>query len=806
MKSLSIFLFALAILTSSFTGFVFSQELVKAPKELVRYKLSQPRVENGIFGEVIAFDYERTREGQGSAHLIARTDQGRLELIGLAPIKKSGTLRLKKQIPGIARILRRGESGIEFYFVADSFGSYVHSPYVVGGNDKEFLISNIVKHGKMRSTATVRDMNQAEIAQYEKDKKASLPPEEIPDGYTRSNKQTNLIPGCKVLIGYRGEWKPAMVISVKRGRVKALREGANYCQNVSLQNWLAISDETLKKIQDDPSSISPPNLVLNNGNVVLEDDMVPLTDAMGLLKGTPLLKDAFSRWEDVYFLSSDNIKVRVVSNRLGKPNVEFIPIEKMAIRTKSLEDQTKDAAKNSFAANVKEYENSIASGLAGSSSTPIVKSMTGSNPTGSLDSSQSGLAEFPTDEKAEPTSTDDRSSDNFPIRTWSDDKGKFEIDARYSKTENALVFLIRADGKEVRIPMNKLSAADLAYLDDLKQPKTESNNPFVVVEAQGSDEQTNRSVTKRGGGLPDYRLPFKNEMQFGDLGWGAQSVAISPDDRYLVIGRSGSEVTFCDLKDRRVLRNSGRMEHLGNVTAVGFTPDGNRLVICGARGVVEIYSVGNKGNLKLENQFAPHTQEIGTISFSSDGKYALTGSQDKEARYWEVESGRQLVTLDGFKGKVKATCIRPADNLLLATDGAVLKVFDPQVDKLVKRVEISKSAFGQSAAFSHNGFVLAADKSYDIRLWNLLNYQEMPTIKGTSIPWSIRFTPDSRHLISGHNGTINVWDAKKQQRVMSHSVGESHYVKALCSNATGTLFACSSGFKEVTVVRAKAKK
>ncbi len=55
-------------------------DLVQAPEESVLYELSNLRAEKGITGDLIVFDYKRTREGKGSAQLVGRTDDGTVNI------------------------------------------------------------------------------------------------------------------------------------------------------------------------------------------------------------------------------------------------------------------------------------------------------------------------------------------------------------------------------------------------------------------------------------------------------------------------------------------------------------------------------------------------------------------------------------------------------------------------------------------------------------------------------------------------------------------------------------------------------
>ena len=355
-------------------------------------------------------------------------------------------------------------------------------------------------------------------------------------------------------------------------------------------------------------------------------------------------------------MSSDNIKVRVLDRTHSTPRVEFVPIERLAIKRRTLEDQQKESAKKAFAANVKNYQqdvNGLTGTRTGSSSFPAdVATSYRQRRSGTLDSSkQPGLSSFPTEgeDSEEPKETNEAAAvvelpESETFRIWSDATGRFSVEARFVKQKEDLLYLERKDGKSLKIPMSKLSSGDLDYLKKRKE-ELEAENPFEIVKSDGAETnlmvepESSRAVKnntrpkKRSGKLVlDFSKPLQNVSRVDDLGWGPACVAISANKKFLVIGRNGSEVSICDVKTGQILRSSGRMDHMGSITAAGFSPDSKFLVIGGDRGVVEVYSIGSKGKLKLENQFAPHSQKITSISFSVNGKNVLTGGEDKEAR------------------------------------------------------------------------------------------------------------------------------------------------------------------------------
>lgn len=70
------------------------------------------------------------------------------------------------------------------------------------------------------------------------------------------------------------------------------------------------------------------------------------------------------------------------------------------------------------------------------------------------------------------TSPAPKASDAF--RTWTDITGKFKVEAKLVSSTADAVRIVRKDGKELTIPLNKLSDADQQFVLTLKK----SENPF----------------------------------------------------------------------------------------------------------------------------------------------------------------------------------------------------------------------------------------------------------------------------------------------------------------------------------------
>ncbi|KAK3826584.1 MAG: autophagy protein 16 [Linnemannia elongata] len=121
-------------------------------------------------------------------------------------------------------------------------------------------------------------------------------------------------------------------------------------------------------------------------------------------------------------------------------------------------------------------------------------------------------------------------------------------------------------------------------------------------------------------------------------------------------------------------------------------------------------------------KFTAHDAEVNTVSLSTGGSMAATGSNDKKIRIWDIKTGSLKSTLTGCLQSVMCVSFNATDELLLG-------------------------ASNDNAA----------------RLWHLGTGRPRHTLTGhIGKVFSARFNPDSTKVVSGsHDRTIKVWDLQK---------------------------------------------
>lgn len=208
-----------------------------------------------------------------------------------------------------------------------------------------------------------------------------------------------------------------------------------------------------------------------------------------------------------------------------------------------------------------------------------------------------------------------------------------------------------------------------------------------------------------------------------------------------------------------------------------------------------------------------HTDAVGPVAFSSDGKYLVSGSWDGTVKLWETESGRELRTWSGFS---RSTGYQKVNSVMFSPDGKKVAAGSSDGSLVLWPIASSGSeplpkCIGSltSVVFSPDGRFLAAacnafegkvegdvtrfEISYKILRWDLTNGRELPHLTGHTLNIeSLAFSPGSKTLISGSkDGKLKFWDFETGRELRSIQV-EGDGVFALAISPDGRSVATGS--------------
>jgi len=145
---------------------------------------------------------------------------------------------------------------------------------------------------------------------------------------------------------------------------------------------------------------------------------------------------------------------------------------------------------------------------------------------------------------------------------------------------------------------------------------------------------------------------------------GSDSLAISPDGKWLASGCGAGEVRLWDFASRQLLATFPA--HRQFVYGLAFSPDSKWLATGGSDQVIHLWEAGSTNQVAT---FQGHLDEIWSLDFSRDGRTLVSASKDGTARLWDVRSG--ATRNQSFAIPADASLVGPLP------EGASLVTLDP---------------------------------------------------------------------------------------------------------------------------------
>lgn len=157
-----------------------------------------------------------------------------------------------------------------------------------------------------------------------------------------------------------------------------------------------------------------------------------------------------------------------------------------------------------------------------------------------------------------------------------------------------------------------------------------------------------------------------------------------------------------------------------------------------------------------------HFNSVSTVSITPDATIAVSGSEDKTIRVWDIETGKCLKILEGHTGEINAVSLTPDGRIAISgSSDETLRIWD------IDSGQCSKILYGHSKSVQCVDITpdvrLAVSGSRDetIRIWDISKGQCKKVIKALSGISSLRMTADGAFVIVGdEKGTANILDLR----------------------------------------------
>jgi WD40 repeat protein len=194
---------------------------------------------------------------------------------------------------------------------------------------------------------------------------------------------------------------------------------------------------------------------------------------------------------------------------------------------------------------------------------------------------------------------------------------------------------------------------------------------------------------------------------------------------------------------------------------------------------------GSPRGLRLRHTLTGHSDRVGRIAWSPDGRLLATPSLDRTVRLWDVSSGSSRA-LTGHTDAVISVAWSPDGHSLAsgAKDGSV-RLWD--VEEGVCRAILRHGATAPAVAWSPGGRLVASG-SAGLHIWNARNDTKIRSFEDPGVQvYALAWSPDQR-LLACASRRVELWDAATWEPVRHlqgiwYCLAWSHRqsVLALCS-------------------------
>ena len=234
-------------------------------------------------------------------------------------------------------------------------------------------------------------------------------------------------------------------------------------------------------------------------------------------------------------------------------------------------------------------------------------------------------------------------------------------------------------------------------------------------------------------------------------------IAFSKNDK-IAAGCVNGTIRFWDLHSIDTSKTLRR--HTGRVGSVVFSPNGEYLVSGGWDGDVHLWD-GNTG-VYIE-KFAHFTdRRVYGTAFSSDGKILAVATTNDAIWIFDFINDRWLRTLTGHRDDVLRVAFKPNSRILLSVGSPDGQLRFWNVDT-GDNLHATDGPVGVSygLAFSPDGRTFAVGTTSDIiEIWDSDTYNRLKTLRGhTDDADGVAFSPDRLTLASASDDSaIRLWD------------------------------------------------
>jgi eukaryotic-like serine/threonine-protein kinase len=242
-----------------------------------------------------------------------------------------------------------------------------------------------------------------------------------------------------------------------------------------------------------------------------------------------------------------------------------------------------------------------------------------------------------------------------------------------------------------------------------------------------------------------------------------------------------------------VRRFLGHTERVGEIV---FSPDGRKALSCGDGAIIRLWEVDSGKQLQT---FLGHRGGVWSVVFSHDGRHALSAGDDGTVRYWDVDTGKELRRFEGHSGIVYSAVLSSDERRVLSCgrDNSI-RWWDVVTGRQLRLLEVKNSPIRCVALSGDDRSALSGGADMLGRVWDLETGAELHRLEGhTGQIWHVAMSSDGQMgLTAGFDKIILLWNLRTGKLIRRFQ-GHEGEVNNLVFTPDGKRFLSASDDKTV---------
>ena len=239
----------------------------------------------------------------------------------------------------------------------------------------------------------------------------------------------------------------------------------------------------------------------------------------------------------------------------------------------------------------------------------------------------------------------------------------------------------------------------------------------------------------------------------------------SPDGKLFAVGSGTTNSSLTIWKPSIAEKPLRISPHTDLITSVSWSPRNDKLATSSWDGTVKVWDVESGINMLTieghDRTQSEYSNRVNSVEWSPDGRKIVTASEDHTARIWDVENGAELLKLDGHGKDVNYASWSPDGSLIITTsDDRTARIWNSSSGTEVYVLKDHNERVA-SALWSPNGsLILTTDFDGIAIVWDAQTFTVRNRLSGhQSYIYDADWSPNSTRAVTiSIDDTLRIWD------------------------------------------------